>query len=54
VLGSDRRSEEYRKIDSIRSQQPGAWPRASLLAAGIGQLPAKYQFFMTDECIAMR
>jgi len=54
VLGSDQRSEDYRKIDSFRSQQPGAWPRALLLAARNGQLPAKHQFFMTDECVAFQ
>jgi len=27
---------------------------SSLPAAGIGKLPAKHQFFLTDECLAMR
>ena len=33
----------------IRSRQPEAWPRASLPAAGNGQLPAKHQHLCTDD-----
>jgi len=41
------------------SSDPGSWERglqasATLPAAGISKLPAKHQFFVTNECIAMR
>ena len=33
----------------IRSRQPGAWPKASLPAAGNDQLFAKHQYLCTDD-----